>query len=243
MECPSRWSHASVCVGRHPYTSRDAYYFRHVSVSRSGPGGSPKPSRQTPSGRVMPVSWSWGIAHDSVVGAAGPGAAGAGAVTAQHLRGSPAVQLHQVTFGPATVEPGVAEMMPEPVRVHAHPALPAAADDHLVDPVRRHRPPVIDAQPQLRAPGLRMPGPGAQVPVEGARGLVADLDDPCLAVLAPDGDLPLPQIEIATLRILSVVADPGEFGQPDPGRPEHRDDRRVAALGERPPLAGALQFR
>src|SRR5215469_3585439 len=102
-------------------------------------------------------SWQvlWAVAHDAVVGAAGAGAAGAGAVAAQHLRGAPAVQFHQVAFGPATVEPGVAEMMPEPVRVHAYPALPATADDHLVDPVRGHQPPVIDAQPQLRAPGLR----------------------------------------------------------------------------------------
>jgi LuxR family maltose regulon positive regulatory protein len=36
------------------------------------------------------------VGHDAVVGAAGAGAAGAGAVAAQHLRGGPAVQLHQV---------------------------------------------------------------------------------------------------------------------------------------------------
>jgi hypothetical protein len=50
------------------------------------PGGSLKPSRQAPSSRVMRVAWSWDIAHDAVVGAAGPSAAGAGTVTAQHLR-------------------------------------------------------------------------------------------------------------------------------------------------------------
>jgi len=85
-----------------------------------------------------------------------------------------------------------------------------------------------------------MPGPGAKVPVEGAGGLIVDLDDPCLTTLAPNGHLPLPQVQIATLRILSVVADPSEFGQPDAGGAEHRDDRRVAPLSERPPLASAV---
>jgi hypothetical protein len=33
----------------------------------------------------MLVSWSWAIAHDAVVGAAGAGAAGAGVLAAQHL--------------------------------------------------------------------------------------------------------------------------------------------------------------
>ncbi len=36
-------------------------------------------------------------------GAVGPGAAGAGPVAAQHLRGGPAVQLHQVPLGAAAV--------------------------------------------------------------------------------------------------------------------------------------------
>jgi hypothetical protein len=66
------------------------------------------------------------VGHDAVVGAAGAGGAGAGAVTAQHLRGGPAVQLHQVALGPAAVQPGVAEMVPEPVRVHRYPGLPPA---------------------------------------------------------------------------------------------------------------------
>src|SRR5262249_48704436 len=154
-----------------------------------------------------------------------------------------AVQFHQVAFGAAAVEPDVAEMVPEAVRPGIHAALLATADDHLVDPVRGHRLTVIDARPQLRPPGLGMPRPGPKVAVQRAGSLVTDLDNPRLAILPPDGDLPLPQIEIATLRIGGVVADPGEFGQPDTGRPEHRDDRRVAALGERPPLAGALEFR
>jgi hypothetical protein len=69
--------------------------------------------------------------HDAVIGAARPGATGAGAVTAQHLRGGPAVQLHQVPLGPAAVQPGVAEVMPEPVRPGIHPALPAAAGEDI----------------------------------------------------------------------------------------------------------------
>ena len=75
-----------------------------------------------------------GVGHDAVVGAAGAGAAGAGAVAGEHLRGGPAVEFHQVSLGPAAVQPGVAEAVPEPVRVHGHTALAAAAGDHLVDP-------------------------------------------------------------------------------------------------------------
>jgi hypothetical protein len=72
---------------------------------------------------------------------------------------------------------------------------------------------------------------------------VADLDDPGFAVLAPDGNLPLPQIQVTTLRVLRVVTDSGEFGQPDTGRPEHRDDRGVAALGEAAARTGLPGFR
>jgi hypothetical protein len=46
-----------------------------------------------------------GVLHDAVVAAAGPGAAGAGAVPEQHLRGGLAVQLHQVALCPAAVQP------------------------------------------------------------------------------------------------------------------------------------------
>ena len=60
--------------------------------------------------------------HDAVIGAAGPRAAGAGAVPEQHLGPGPAVQLHQVALRAAAVQPGVAEVVPEPVRVHPDPA-------------------------------------------------------------------------------------------------------------------------
>src|SRR5579859_8113782 len=60
--------------------------------------------------------------HDPVVVAAGAGSAGAGAVPGEHLRGGPAVQFHQVARGAAAVQPGMAEMVPEPLRVHRHPA-------------------------------------------------------------------------------------------------------------------------
>ena len=72
------------------------------------------PARELPD-----ASWpgSGAVVHDAVVAAAGAGAAGAGAVPGQHLRGGPAVQLHQVPFGSAAVQPGVAEVVPEPVRV------------------------------------------------------------------------------------------------------------------------------
>lgn len=84
--------------------------------------------------------------HDAVVAAAGTGAAGAGAVPGEHLRGGPAVQLHQVPFGSAAVQP---EVVPQPERVGGHPALAAATGDNLVDAGRGQRPPVIDAQPEL----------------------------------------------------------------------------------------------
>jgi hypothetical protein len=134
-------------------------------------------------------------------------------------------------------------MVPEPVRVYLHPALAAAADDHLVDALGGHRPAVADAQPQLRPPRLGVPGPGTDVPVQGPGALVADLDDALPAVLTADGDLPLLQIQVATLRIHRVIPDTRQLRQPDTGRLEHRHDRRVAALGERMSLAGAFQFR
>jgi hypothetical protein len=58
-----------------------------------------------------------------VVGAAGAGGAGAGAVAVEHLRGGPAVELHQVPLGAAPIELGVAEVMPEPVRVDGYPGV------------------------------------------------------------------------------------------------------------------------
>jgi hypothetical protein len=63
----------------------------------------------------------WVVGHDAVVGAPGACAAGAGAVAGEHLRGRPSVQLHQVTFLPAAFQPGMAEVMPEPVRPDLNP--------------------------------------------------------------------------------------------------------------------------
>jgi hypothetical protein len=83
----------------------------------------------------------WPVLHDAVVGAAGAGAAGAGAVAAQHLRGRSAVRLHQVPLRPAVVQPGMAEMVPEPVRVHRDPGLPPPPGDDLVDAAGGQRPP------------------------------------------------------------------------------------------------------
>ena len=77
------------------------------------------------------LAWSLpvlsGVGHDAVVGAAGAGAAGAGAVAAEHLRGGPAGQFHQVALGSAAVQPGMGEVVPEPVRVGVHAGLAAAA--------------------------------------------------------------------------------------------------------------------
>src|SRR5271166_2598707 len=77
--------------------------------------------------------------HDAVVVAAGAGAAGAGAVPGEHLRGGPAVQFHQVARSAASVKPGMAEVVPEPLRVHRDPGLLPSVRDELVDPRRGQR--------------------------------------------------------------------------------------------------------
>jgi hypothetical protein len=73
------------------------------------------------------------------------------------------------------------------------------------------------SQPQLRPPGLGVPGAGADVPVQAPGGLVADLDDPVLAALAADGDLPLPQVDVTAPRVTGVVPQASQLGQPDAG--------------------------
>jgi hypothetical protein len=70
---------------------------------------------------------------------------------------------------------------------------------------------------------------------------VADLDDPVLAALAADGDLPLPQVDVAAPRVPGIVAETGQLGQPDAGRLKRRDDRGVTALGEAAACAGMFQ--
>jgi len=57
----------------------------------------------------------------------------------------------------------------------------------------------------LRPPRLRVPGAGADVPVQAPGRLVADPDDPALAALAAHGDLPLPQVDVAALPVAGVV--------------------------------------
>jgi hypothetical protein len=104
-------------------------------------------------------------------------------------------------------------------------------------------PRLFTPQPELRPPRLSVPGPDAEVAVQGYGCLVADPDDPGLAGLAADGDLPLRQVDVATLRVVRVVADRCQFGEPDAGGPEHRDDGGVPALSEGPARAGLLQGR
>src|ERR1022692_4853975 len=101
-----------------------------------------------------------------------PRAAGAGTVPAQHLRGRPAIQLHQVAFRSAAVEPGVAEMVPEPVREHVDAALAATPGDDLVDAAGGHRAAVAHPEPQLRPVSLGVPGADADIAVEGAGGVM-----------------------------------------------------------------------
>src|SRR5262249_11863521 len=142
-----------------------------------------------------------------------------------------------------TVQPGVAEVVPEPVRPGIDAALPAAASDHLVDPVRGHRPAVAHPQPKLRPPRLRVPGPDAKVRVHRPGGLMGDPDHPGPTTLAADCDFSPPQVDIAAALVVRVVADPGQLSGPDPGRLEHGDDRSVAPVGEAAALAALVQGR
>src|SRR6266536_5948767 len=192
---------------------------------------------------TSPGRRSWAGVHDAVVAAPGPGAAGAGAVAAQHLRGGPAVQLHQVALRATPIQPGVAEMVTEPVRIDRDPALAAAGGNHLVDAVGGHRRPVIHPEPQLRPVCLGMTVADPDVAVEATGGIMADLDDPRLAALAADRDLAAPQVNVTAQRVVRIVADSGQLRQPDAARGEHGDNRLFAAPGERPALARPLQCR
>jgi len=109
--------------------------------------------------------------------------------------------------------------------VHRYAGLLAAAGDHLVDAVGAQRLAVSGPEPQLRPCGQRVAGAGAEVAVHADGGVVAELDDAVLAALAVDGDLPLPQVDVAAVRVVSAVADAGQFRQADARRGEHRDDR------------------
>jgi hypothetical protein len=72
---------------------------------------------------------------------------------------------------------------------------------------------------------------------------MGDLDHPRLAALAADGDLPLPQVHVAGLRVVRVIADPGQLRGADTPRLEHGGDRGVSPLGEAAALAGLLKLR
>jgi hypothetical protein len=121
-------------------------------------------------------------------------------------------------------------VVPEAVREHPDAALAAPAGDDLVDAAGGHRAAVVHPEPQLGPVGLGVPGPGAEVPVQGAGGVVADLDLAGRAALAVDGDLAVPQVDIAALRVGWVIAEARELGQADPGRREYGDHGGVAAL-------------
>jgi hypothetical protein len=95
---------------------------------------------------------------------------------------------------------------PEPVRENLHAALATAADDDPVDPAGRHRAPVVDAEPQLRPANLGVPGADADVAVQGAGGVVADLDRAGVAAPAANGDLSMPQVDIAVLGLQRIPA-------------------------------------
>jgi hypothetical protein len=65
----------------------------------------------------------------------GSGAAGRWRRNGAPYLGTSSLQLHQAALGPAAVEPGMAEVMAEPVREYLDAALAAAADDDLYMPL------------------------------------------------------------------------------------------------------------
>jgi len=79
-----------------------------------------------------------------------------------------------------------------------------------------------------------VPGAGTDVAVQGAGGVVPDRDHPFPAALAAYPDRAVLQVNVAAPGVVRAVADPGDLPGPDPGGPEYRDHRRVAALRERP---------
>ena len=128
--------------------------------------------------------------------------------------------------------------VPEPVRIGVEVGLPATAGDDLVDTGRGQRPAGVHAEPQLRPPGLRVPGAAADVAVEAAGRLVADLDGPGRAALAADLDLPGVQVQVAGGGVAGVVADAGQCSTSL--RMSMTATFDVAAPGrEEPRLAGA----
>jgi hypothetical protein len=198
------------------------------------------PGIQAAGASAMP---SGGALHDAVVAAASASAARAPAVHRDHLRRGPARQLHQVALGAAAVQPRLAEMVPKPVRVQQHAALLTAPHHDLVDPAAVQRAAGSLPEPQLGPVRQLVPGPGPQVPVQPARGLVAELHRPWPSALPLDPDLAGAEIDIAAVRVVRVAADPGQLGEPDARRQEHRDDRRVAPMCERVAPARSAQSR
>jgi hypothetical protein len=95
---------------------------------------------------MSPDSAGRSVLHDQVIVAARPHPARTAALPFQHLRGRPAVQLHQVTLRPSPVQPGMAEVVPEPVRVHPHPQLPATSRRSIRSTARR-QPATLRLQP------------------------------------------------------------------------------------------------
>ena len=96
-------------------------------------------------------------------------------------------------------------MMPEPLRVHRHTSLLPPLHNELVDPRRRQRSPPARAQPQVRPSRQRMINPHAQVPIQALGGLGGERDDPGLATLAKDLDLPPVQVQVTARSCISAV--------------------------------------
>jgi hypothetical protein len=114
------------------------------------------------------VSSSYPVAeHKALVGLAGSGIRGGGAVAVEHLARPPANETHERVVVAAGHAPLVGEGVPEGVRVQLRNAgIRAAFPDQLADAVVGHPRSSVDAEPEVGKLRLPLPFPLAEVAVE-----------------------------------------------------------------------------
>ena len=88
---------------------------------------------------------------------------------------------------------------------------------------------------------LNPPLPPPETSVLFICGRIADRDDPGLAALAEDLDLPPVQVQVTVRWVAGDVPDPGQLREPDAGRLEHGQDRGVTPVREAAALACSPQ--
>src|SRR6266542_5514209 len=164
------------------------------------------------------------------VGLPGPLVGHAGPVAVDHAPRPPASDPHEVALVPAGLEPAVGEAVTEPVDVDvADTGLPGSPLDHLRDARDAHA--ALAAQPQLGLVGVRMPGPGPEVPVDGLDGPAPDREEPHAPSLAHDPERLVLEVHVR-LAAGGNETQAGQLRQPGAGVDETPDDSGVPALVE-----------